>query len=175
MAEPYIGQIIMAGFNFAPRNYAFCDGRLIGIAQNSALFSLLGTTYGGDGQVTFALPNLQSRVSVHQGQGPGLQNYPIGMATGSETVTLLMSNLPAHNHIVNASTSTANAQENPGGNYPGVDTSGTGATFYNTSPDTTMNVQMVGASGGNQPHNNLQPYLTINFCIALYGVFPSRN
>ncbi len=172
MAEPYIGQIIMAGFNFAPRNYAFCDGRLIGIAQNSALFSLLGTTYGGNGSTTFAIPDLRSRVSVHQGQGPGLQSYLIGEAIGSENVTLLSSNMPSHNHIANAST--AGGQENPSGNFPGTDTS-VGALFYKTSPDVTMNPQMVGIAGGSQPHNNMQPYLTINFCIALYGIFPSRN
>lgn len=173
MAEVFIGQIMMASFNFAPKYFAFCDGKLLGIAQNQALFTLLGTIYGGDGITTFALPDLRGRVSNHFGQGAGLQNYEQGEVTGSESVTLLTSHLPAHNHIVNAGT--GGGQETPRGNFPGTDISGNGAQFYGSSFSGTMNPQMIAPAGGDQSHNNMQPYTVINFCIALQGIFPSRS
>lgn len=175
MAEPFLGQIIMAGFNFAPRTYAFCAGQLLSIAQNSALFSLLGTTYGGDGRVTFALPDLRSRVPVHMGQGPGLSYYSEGEAVGTETVTVLSSQLPQHNHLV-AGSDTTGGQTSPINHFPGKD-GGEAATVYTNSnpPSGLMNPTMVALAGGSQPHNNMQPYLVINFCIALQGIYPSRN
>jgi len=173
MSQPFVGQVMMAGFNFAPKGFAFCDGRLLGIAQNQALFSLLGTTYGGDGVTTFALPDLRGRVSNHFGQGPGLANYTLGEKIGTENVTLLVNNLPPHNHMVRAGT--GGGLETPQTNYPGTDTSGTGAQFYGAATNTAMSPQMIANAGGSQPHNNMQPYLVINFCIALQGIFPSRN
>lgn len=173
MSQPFVGQIMMAGFNFAPKGFAFCDGRLLGIAQNQALFSLLGTTYGGDGITTFALPDLRSRVSIHFGQGPGLQYYDQGEAVGTETVTLLQSNLPQHNHIAIAGT--GGGSETPQNNFPGTDTSGNAAQFYDSQAGTLMNQSMIAPAGGSQPHNNMQPYTVINVCIALQGIYPSRN
>lgn len=169
MAEPFIGQIQSFGFNFAPRNWAMCNGQILSIAQNTALFSLLGTTYGGNGQTTFALPDLRGRTSLHQGQGPGLTNRTIGEVSGSETVTLINSEMPMHNHLVNASAGTK-LNTTPGGNNLG------GATIYtNAALDSVMDPAMITPSGGSQPHNNMQPYLVINWCIALQGIFPSRN
>lgn len=173
MSQPFVGQVMMAGFNFAPKGFAFCDGRLLSIAQNQALFSLLGTTYGGDGITTFALPDLRGRVSNHFGQGPGLNNYVQGEKIGTENVTLLVNNLPPHNHIAIAGT--GGGLETPMGNYPGTDTSGNAAQFYTNTTNTAMNAQMIANAGGSQPHNNMQPYNVINFCIALQGIFPSRN
>ncbi len=174
MAEPFIGQIIQAGFNFAPRGYATCDGQLLSIAQNTALFSLLGTTFGGDGRVTFGLPDLRGRVPIHQGQGPGLTNRTMGEASGSETVTLISSQMPMHNHLF-AATNVSGALPTPNGNFLGA-TSDSNVVFYRpTSDGSTLNPQSIGLAGGNQPHNNMQPYLVINFCIALQGIFPSRN
>lgn len=173
MSQPFVGQVLMAGFNFAPKGFAFCDGRLLSIAQNQALFSLLGTMYGGDGITTFALPDLRGRVSNHFGQGPGLSNYVQGEKSGTETVTLNASNLPAHNHIVRAGT--GGGLETPQNNYPGTDTSGNVAQFYGATTNTAMNAQMIANAGGNQPHNNMQPYTVINICIALQGIYPSRN
>jgi microcystin-dependent protein len=174
MAEPFVGQIIMAGFNFAPRGYATCDGQLLSIAQNTALFSLLGTTFGGDGRVTFGLPDLRGRVPVHQGQGPGLTNRTMGEVSGSETVTLISTQMPMHNHLVSV-TNVAGALPTSNGNF--LATSGdTNVPIYRpTSDGSTLNPQSIGLAGGNQPHNNMQPYLVINFCIAMEGIFPSRN
>ena len=173
MAEPFIGQIIQAGFNFAPRGYATCDGQLLSIAQNTALFSLLGTTFGGDGRVTFGLPDLRGRVPVHQGQGPGLTNRTMGEQSGSETVTLISAEMPMHNHLLNAF-ATAGDKAPPTGNV--LAAGDTNVTIYtNVPPNTQLNPQSIGLAGGNQPHNNMQPYLVINFCIAMEGIFPSRN
>ncbi len=171
MSQPFLGEIKMVGFNFAPRGYALCNGQILPIAQNTALFSLLGTTYGGNGQTTFALPDLRSRVPVHQGQGPGLSGYTLGQASGTETVTLNVQQIPAHNHTVNASATAAS--KSPANNVPAV--TGAGSS-YGAPPDgTTMNPGMITGGGGNQPHTNLQPSLCINFVIALEGIFPSRN
>jgi microcystin-dependent protein len=166
----FVGEIRLYGFNFAPRNFALCNGQILSIAQNTALFSLLGTTYGGNGQTTFALPDLRSRVPVHQGQGPGLSSYSMGEQTGTESVTLLQTEMPAHNHLHNAANTDA-TDSSPQGNVPAVIPAG----GYTATPNTQMNPQSLSISGGSQPHNNLQPLLTINFCIALFGIFPSRN
>ncbi|MFL6137941.1 MAG: phage tail protein [Frankiaceae bacterium] len=169
MTEPFIGEIRLFGFNFAPRGWATCSGQILSIAQNTALFSLLGTMYGGNGQTTFALPDLRGRVAISFGQGPGLSNYTQGEVSGSENVTLIPQQMPQHNHTVNATSADASANK-PGGAFP----SAGGA--YNTAPDgTTMAAQMIGMAGGSQPHENRQPYLVLNYCIALEGIFPSRN
>jgi microcystin-dependent protein len=171
MSEPFLGEIRMFGFNFAPVGWAMCNGQLIPISQNTALFSLLGTFYGGDGIQTFALPNLQSRVAVHQGQGAGLSPYELGEVTGTETVTLLSAQMPNHSHAVNANGAAGTAAR-PGG----VVLARSSTDIYASSPDgTVLNAGMIGATGGSQPHNNLQPLLVLNFCIALEGIFPSRN
>ena len=174
MAEPFVGQIITAGFNFAPRGYATCDGQLLSIAQNTALFSLLGTQFGGDGRVTFGLPDLRGRVPIHQGQGPGLTNRTMGEMAGEETHTLISTEMPMHNHLFNT-TNVAGALPTPNGNFLST-TSDSNVVFYRPTADgSTLNPQSIGLAGGSQPHNNMQPYLVINFCIAMEGIFPSRN
>ncbi len=174
MAEPFIGQIIQAGFNFAPRGYATCDGQILSIAQNTALFSLLGTTFGGDGRVTFGLPDLRGRVPLHQGQGPGLTPRVMGEMSGEENHTLISTEMPMHNHLMNAQSANG-AVKSPSNNYL-ASVQGTNTNIYaTTSSGATMNPQSISLAGGNQPHNNMQPYLVINFCIALQGIFPSRN
>ena len=172
MAEPFVGEIRMFGFNFAPVGWALCNGQLLPISQNQALFSLLGTTYGGDGTTTFALPNLQSRVPLHQGQGAGLSAYAQGQVGGAETVTLAAAQMPGHTHPVKASSSAATS-DRPGGRV----LARSGSHIYTPEPDTTtvMNATMLGAAGGSEPHDNIQPYLAVNFCIALEGIFPARN
>lgn len=175
MAEPFIGQIITTGFNFAPRGYATCDGQLLSIAQNTALFSLLGTTYGGDGRVTFGLPDLRGRVPVHQGQGPGLTPRTMGESAGEQTHTLINSEMPMHNHLFNT-TNVGGALGTPNGNFLAASSDSSQFSLYRpTSDGSTLNPQSVGLAGGNQPHNNMQPYLVISFSIALEGIFPSRN
>ena len=169
MSEPFLGQIIIVGFNFAPRGWAQCNGQILPIAQNTALFSLLGTTYGGNGQTTFALPDLRSRVPIHVGQGPGLSSYDLGQAAGTETVTLNINEIPAHNHLLGANAEEG-AASNPSGQVPAK------GGIYGAAPDgTLMNPTVITNTGGSQPHANIQPYLTLNFCIALEGIFPSRN
>lgn len=172
MSEPFLGEIRMFGFNFAPIGWAQCNGQVLPISQNTALFSLLGTFYGGNGTSNFALPDLRSRVAVHEGQGTGLAQYVIGQRGGVENVTLLGTQLPAHSHSVNASSATA-VEARPAGAV----LAHAGASVYASAPDgaTVMNSGMISNTGGNQPHPNVQPYLTVNFCIALQGIFPSRN
>lgn len=169
MSDPFIAEIKLFAGNFAPRGWAFCNGQILSIAQNTALFSLLGTTYGGNGQTTFALPDLRSRVPVHPGQGPGLSNVVLGQAAGSETVTLLQTQMPQHGHLVAASNGSAGASR-PANNFVSA-----GGSYANASDGTTMNPGMVQGAGGGQPHENRQPYLGLNFIIALEGIFPSRN
>jgi len=169
MPEPFVGQLMCVGFNFAPRGWALCEGQLLPIAQNTALFSLLGTTYGGDGRTSFGLPDLRGRVPMSFGQGPGLQNHPIGEKAGNETVTLTVQQLASHSHPVNANNSDA-SDTVPTNQFPA-----SGGAYTANSPNTTMNANMVGPAGGNQAHPNLQPYLTLNWIIALVGVFPSRS
>lgn len=171
MSNPFIGEIRMFGFNFPPRGWALCNGQLMAIAQNTALFSLLGTTYGGNGQTTFALPNLQGRVPIHQGQGLGLSPYSMGQQAGTENVTLLSTQMPQHNHTLIASSADA-ASGKPAGKYLAT----TAAPTYNAAQDgTVLGAQSIGLQGGNQPFTIIQPYLVVSFCIALVGIFPSRN
>lgn len=172
MSQPYLGQIMMAGLNFAPKGFNLCAGQLLPISQYSALFSLLGTSFGGDGKVTFGLPDLRGRVSNHYGSSPGLSTYVMGEVLGTETVTLNQSQLPAHTHGVNAST--LGGQTDPTSSYPGVDTSGTGAQFYNSTLTGVMSPNTIPPAAA-QPHQNMQPYLVINFCIAMVGIYPSRG
>lgn len=173
MADPFVAEIRIYPFNFAPRGWAFCNGQLLPISQNTALFSLLGTTYGGNGQSTFALPDLQGCAPMHPGQGPGLSLHDLGETGGSETVTLLESEIPAHAHTLQANSNTASL------NAPGADRAlarSSGGFAYQQSPASPVNLspQTLTPAGGNLPHNNLMPYLTLNFCIALQGVFPPR-
>jgi len=173
MSEPFVGEIKMVGFNFAPKGYAMCNGQILPISQNTALFSLLGTFYGGNGQSTFALPDLRSRVPIHQGQGPGLSPYVIGQVGGVENVTLLTSNLPPHNHFLNVN-SNGGDQASPQNNYLAVESTGTSLN-YTAAPNTQMNPQVVSVVGNGIPHTIVQPYLVVTFVIALQGIFPSRN
>lgn len=179
--ERYIGEIIWVGFNFCPRGFTPADGQLLSIAQNSALFSLYGTTYGGDGRITFGLPDLRSRVPLHTGQGPGLNSRPLGSKGGEEAHSLTSNEMPAHSH---GATASVNASDDPGNNASpdGALPALAECTNYDgdgpTSP-VTMSSSMVsvsiGNAGGNQAHNNMQPFLTLNACVAITGLFPSRN
>lgn len=173
MASPYLGEIRIFAFSFAPIGWAQCDGQVLPISQYTALFSLLGTTYGGDGISTFALPDLRSRVGIHMGQGSGLSNYVIGQTAGEEAHTLALAEMPAHSHSVVASSDPANT-DNPQGAYP-ADTAAAGGNCYSNAVNTTMNPGMISPNGSSHPHNNIQPYLTLNYCIALSGIFPSRS
>jgi microcystin-dependent protein len=170
VSDPFLGEIRLFPYNFPPRGWAFCQGQILSIAQNTALFSLLGTTYGGNGQTTFGLPDLRGRAAVSSGQGPGLASYTLGELGGVENVTLIASQMPQHNHTV-AVNNSGSSTGRPSGNYPGQTT----ANSYAPSPDSTFAPQAVAAAGGSQPHENRPPYLTLNYCIALVGVFPSRN
>jgi microcystin-dependent protein len=166
MSQPYVGEIRMVGFNFAPNGWAFCNGQLIPITTNETLFNLIGTTYGGDGQSTFALPNLQSRVPIHIGSG-----YTLAQMAGEESVTLTTSQMPAHSHVPLAN-SGPGTQTSPANGFWAAST----ATPYSaTSPSAGMAGSAVGNAGGNQPHDNMLPYLAINFIISLYGIYPSQT
>ena len=175
MADPFVAEIRIFPFNFAPHGWAWCNGQLLPISQNTALFSLLGTTYGGDGKSTFALPNLQGRAPMHPGQGPGLSLHDLGETGGSETVTLLESEIPAHSHSKVASTEDGVQ----GSLTPGITlATSVGGALYQSNTNAnlvSMNPASLSPAGGDQPHNNLQPYLTLYFCIALQGVFPPRG
>lgn len=168
MAEYFIGQISLYGFNFPPRGSAQCNGQLLPINQNTALFSLLGTQYGGNGTTTFALPDLRGRASVGYG---GASGFPIGQVSGTENVTLATSNMPTHTHQVNGSTA-AGDNRIPAGRVLGASAT---PIYAAATPNVTLNAQSVASAGGNQPHPNMQPYSVVNFCIALSGIFPSRN
>lgn len=171
MASPFLGNIKMFGGNFAPRGYAFCAGQLMSIAQNDALFSLIGTTYGGDGQVTFALPDLRGRAAIHRGLGPGGETYVMGQSLGTERVTLTASQIPAHTHVLGANSGPGSGVGPAGA----VWARSTATQNYGTALTAPMNPAMIGNAGGNQPHSNLSPYIAISFIIALEGVYPSRN
>ncbi len=183
MSEPFIGQITMFGGNFAPINYAFCNGQLLPINQYQALFSLIGTTYGGNGTTNFALPNLQSRLSNHMGQGPGLANYAIGQASGVTQVTLTSQTMPAHTHMLLATKGSASTGAVGSGVVPATSNGPVSpAQFYadveTGEPPITrqpMNSAACGPAGGNLPHDNQMPSQCITFIIALQGIFPSRN
>ena len=173
MADPFVAEIRIFPFNFAPKGWAFCDGQLLPLSQNTALFSLLGTVYGGNGKSNFALPNLQGSAPMHPGQGPGLSLHDLGETGGSETVSLLESEVPSHSHVLfadlldiadtNIVSPTASFALSSGG------------TLYQTASNATLSDQALAPAGGDQPHNNMMPYLTLNFCIALQGVFPPRT
>ena len=173
--EPFIGQIMMFGFNFNPRGWAFCNGQLLPIVQYQALFSLLGTMYGGDGRSTFGLPDLRGRVPISFGQGSGLPNYPIGQRSGAESVTLNTNNLPSHNHdvVIGVTEEDGNTNEANGN----ILAKAANNNFSTGSPTSGQELDGVTTSntGNSQTFSNMQPYLAINFCIALTGIFPSRN
>ena len=188
--DAFVGQILVIPFNFAPKGFAMCHGQLMSIASNTALFSLLGTTYGGNGQTTFALPDLRGRVPLKFGQGAGLTGYFAGETGGTEATTLAAAQLPQHTHTIDASAMTASArcsgtpgnQGSPVGTVPAV-TAGAFATYSNAGADTTMSAAAIAMggtlqaanAGGSQPHDNRQPYLALNYCIALQGIFPPRD
>jgi len=173
MSDPFLAEIRIFPLNFAPKGWAFCQGQLLPISQNTALFSLLGTTYGGDGRSNFALPDLQGSVPIQQGQGSGLSQYNLGDTSGSDTVSLLQSEMPSHNH-------TMSAENQVDGNKGAPSTNTTfarskGGSLYQSANNVTMSPFVVAPAGGNQQHNNLMPYLTLNFCIALQGIYPPRT
>lgn len=172
MSEPFVGEIRMFAGNFAPRGWAFCDGQLLAVSQNDALFSLLGTVYGGDGRTTFGLPDLRGRIPVHAGSGPGLSPRRLGAKGGTETVTITTNTLPSHNHTVYSSAS-GTAQSSPVGNVPLADR----VQVYSGSLDRPFDAaeNIIGNTGGSRSHTNLQPFLCINFIIALFGIYPSRQ
>ncbi len=174
MGTPYIGEIRMFAGNFAPAGWELCEGQLLSISENEALFTLIGTTYGGDGQSTFALPDLRGRLPVHQGSGPGVSNRVIGETGGTETVTLTTSQIPAHSHVPQAVTTTG--QADPTNRIWAA--SPNSAPVYAVgpvSPDAPMSNGLVGTVGGSQPHENMQPYLCVSFIISLYGIYPSQS
>lgn len=167
MSQPYVGEIRMFAGNFAPVGWALCQGQLLPISENETLFNLIGTTYGGDGQNTFALPDLQSRVPVHVGPG-----FALGQAAGAESVTLTTSQIPAHSHVPLCN-SAAGGQEGPGGAFWAAPSSGT--LYDTTAPSVAFAAEAVGSTGGSQPHDNMIPFLVINFIISMFGVFPSQS
>jgi microcystin-dependent protein len=173
MADPFVAEIRIFPFNFAPTGWAWCDGQLLPLSQNTALFSLLGTTYGGNGKSNFALPDLAGRAPMHPGQGPGLSLHDLGETGGSETVTLLESEIPAHAHGLMSNAAVANRSTPAGNSIARV----AGAAPYSASPSPSAQLapDALAPAGGDQPHNNLQPYLTFYFAIALQGVFPPRG
>ena len=173
MADPFVAEIRIFPFNFAPKGWAWCDGQLLPLSQNTALFSLLGTTYGGNGKSNFALPDLQGRAPMHPGQGPGLSLHDLGETGGSETVTLLESEIPAHPHGLMCNAATAN-RTTPVANS--IARAGSAAPYSpSSSPAAQLASNAIAPAGGDQPHNNLPPYLTFYFNIALQGVFPPRG
>ncbi len=171
MGQPYVGEIRIFAGNFAPAGWAFCHGQLLAISENTTLFQLIGTTYGGDGQSTFGLPNLQGRVPIHQGQGPGLSNRVIGQNGGTESVTLTAAQIPVHGHAQLVSAAPA-LSRSPQGNLPAI---AQGDLYSTGTPDTAMAATAIAATGGSQPHENMQPYLGLNFIISLFGIFPTQN
>jgi len=175
VADPFVAEIRIVGFNFAPKGWAFCNGQLLPLSQNTALFSLLGTTYGGNGASTFALPDLQGRTTMHPGQGPGLSLRDLGETGGSETVTLLESEMPVHNHNLNANALPGSASL--ASSTQGISRSAGGSAFKQSAfgATATLAPEAVAIAGGSLPHNNLMPYVTMNFIIALQGVFPPRG
>jgi microcystin-dependent protein len=170
--NPFVGQIRMFAGNFPPLGWAFCDGQLLNIADNTILFALIGTTYGGDGVTTFALPDLRGRVLIGPGQGPGLSNYVLAQEGGAETVTLTVNQMPQHMHTALAD-SLPGSSDKPTNLVPALYPDGIPA--YGVNPATTMNAGALGNTGGSQPHNNIKPYVAIHYIISLFGIFPSQN
>jgi len=170
MSQPYIGQLLLVGFNFAPQAWANCNGELQSISQNPTLFTLIGTTYGGDGQSTFGLPDLRGRIPIHQGTLAGGGIYAIGQQGGVESVPVTLNQFPAHTHALQGSSTAASS------NIPAGDVLGGVSAYTTAAPNVTLNNATIGNSGGgNQAHNNLQPFLVLNWVIALFGIYPSRN
>jgi microcystin-dependent protein len=166
MAEPFLSEIRLMSFNFAPKGWALCNGQLLPINQNQALFALLGTTYGGNGQTNFALPDLRGRTPIHESR-----NHTLGEKAGQEVHTVSSAEMPTHNHPMNGSTTASGGSDNPTNKFLG-----SASNLYHTPASLTpMNPQTIGNRGGGQPHNNMMPYLALNFCIALQGIFPSQN
>lgn len=187
MDNAYLASIMIFAGNFAPKGWAFCNGQILSIAQNTALFSLLGTTYGGNGQTTFSLPDLRGRAAVGAGQGPGLQDYFLGQQAGVEVATLAINQLPAHTHTFSngtmaiAAASTPGNRQSPANAVPAAEAVGVTATYSTANPDVLMSPNMLTGSptlastGGGQPVSVMQPYLALSYIIALVGIFPSRN
>ncbi len=189
-ANPYVGQIILVGFNFAPAGWALCNGQLLQIAEYDTLFNLIGTTYGGDGQTTFAVPDLRGRIPTGVGQGPALQNYFLGESGGVETVTLTLQQLATHTHTGSSSGFTATTrckigpgnQRTPADHVHASEAAGVTLPYSSAAPNAAMSANAIGvtgpvtaaAAGANQPHDNMQAYLTLNFCISLFGTYPSQ-
>jgi microcystin-dependent protein len=173
MSNPFLGEIRMFAGTFAPAGWALCNGQSLAISTNAALFSIIGTTYGGNGTTVFSLPDLRSRVPIHAGQGASLSLYNLGETAGVESVTILQGNLPAHTHPVNCNTG-GGGQASPQNNLPAVESTGTSLN-YASSANATMSASMIGTTGNNLPIQNIQPVLCVNFIIALTGIFPSRN
>lgn len=171
MSEPFVGEIRMFAGNFAPRGWAFCDGQLLAVSQNDALFSLLGTIYGGDGRTTFGLPDLRGRIPIHAGSGPGLSPRRLGAKSGAENETLTVNQLPSHNHSLNASSQPAD-QPSPVNN---VISSSSAVTYYTSGTPNLNLADSMQNTGGSRSHSNLMPFLCINFIIALFGIYPSRH
>lgn len=175
MTDPFLAEIRMFAGNFAPRGWALCNGQLISISQNTALFALLGTTYGGDGRVTFALPNLMGSAPMQQGQGPGLSARWLGEVGGEPNVTLLTSEVPAHSHLVNAVDASGDTTTPNNALWASAQLGRVGTNMYSSAaPNQMMNPVTTGVTGGSQPHNNMPPYLSVTFIIALQGIFPQR-
>jgi microcystin-dependent protein len=174
MSNQFVGEIRVFGCNFAPTGWAFCDGQLLPISQNTALFSLLGTFYGGDGKSTFALPDMQGNIPIGQGQGAGLNDYFLGQQGGAAEITVLQSEIPVHNHNVQFDSSNGSNTASPAGNGLGT-SAATNIYTSATSPQVPFNFQAISVAGSSFPHNNMMPYLTLNFCIALQGIFPPRS
>jgi microcystin-dependent protein len=175
MSEPFIAQISMFAGNFAPRSYAFCNGQILAISQNTALFSLIGTNFGGNGTSNFALPNLQAKAPLGVGQGVGLTGRVIGETGGVAAVSLLLNQIPGHSHTANCDGAVGTLPD-PGGHVWAASAGGRGRpTTYGTTSGGAMSAQAIGPTGGNAPHNNLSPYQAVSFIIALFGIFPSRN
>ena len=173
--DPFVAEIRIFPFNFPPKGWAFCDGQILPLSQNTALFSLLGTTYGGDGKSNFALPNFQGSAPMHQGQGPGLSLRDLGEQGGEQTVTLLESEMPAHSHSANAFSGNGSSGDPTNNVWASVVVARQGVSLYGTSQNAQMSSNALAPAGGDQPHNNMPPYLTRNFCIALQGVYPPRT
>jgi microcystin-dependent protein len=171
MSQPYVGEIRLFAGNFAPAGWGFCDGSLQAIAENETLFQLIGTTYGGDGQNTFALPDLRSRVPVHMGSSAGV-TYQLGEPGGVEQVTVTSQQLPLHNHAAGCTDAAGNSAT-PGGSIPAANT--TALAYGAIPPNVGMNPAVIGNAGGNQPHTNIQPFLCVSFIISFFGIFPSPN
>ncbi len=175
MSEPFLAEIRIFAFNFPPKGWAFCDGQILPISQNTALFSLLGTTYGGDGKSNFALPDLQGTAPMQQGQGNGLSQHFLGESGGEETETLLDSEMPSHSHGAQGVAGAGGQTPSPTTTWSDANTRGISAYTASGAQNVAMSPQSLSINGGGQPHNNMMPYLVLNFCIAMQGIYPARN